>query len=180
MHIANRHFQAPEKASELNRQMYLDLKMILADNDLRKVNGTAELAGVRVRYPMLDRKLVELSGRIPSRLKLKGFEKRYIFKEAMKGILPNEILYKKKHGFGVPLGIWLLRDPQLTSMVQDLLADSRTQQRGYFRRDFYTRLLELHRTEHTAFYGEVVWYLVVLELWHRRHVDRAAGVQIGK
>jgi len=180
MEIAERHFLAPERASELNRQMYLDLKMILADNDLRKVNGTAELAGIQVRYPMLDRKLVELSGRIPSRLKLKGFEKRYIFKEAMKGILPDEILFKKKHGFGVPLGIWLLRDPQLKSMVQDLLDDPRTQQRGYFRPDFYRRLRELHQTELSAFYGEVVWYLVALELWHRQHLDSVAGVQLGK
>ncbi len=175
MEIADRHYSALEGASELNRQMYLDLKMILADNDLRKVNGTAELAGIQVRYPMLDRKLVELTGRIPSRLKLKGFEKRYIFKEAMKGILPDEILSKKKHGFGVPLGIWLLRDAQLNSMVQDLLNDPRTQQRGYFRRDFYSRLQQLHKAEHTAFYGEAVWYLVALELWHRQHFDIRAG-----
>jgi asparagine synthase (glutamine-hydrolysing) len=180
MEIADRHFHAPRAASELNRQMYLDLKMVLADNDLRKVNGTAELSGVQVRYPMLDRKLVELAGRVPARLKLKGFEKRYIFKQAMRGILPDEVLFKKKHGFGVPLGIWLLRDPQLKSLVQDVLNDSRTRQRGYFRRDFYDRVLELQRTDHAAFYGEVVWYLVALELWHRQHLDRFLGVQLGK
>jgi asparagine synthase (glutamine-hydrolysing) len=171
MAIANRHFHNARAKSELNRMMYLDLKLILADNDLRKVNGTAELAGIRVRYPMLDDRLAELSGRIPTRLKLKGFKKRYIFKEAMRGILPDEVLSKKKHGFGVPLGIWLLQEPRLKTLVQDVLGDSRTRQRGYLLPKFYERLRELHRSDHAAYYGEVVWYLLALELWHRQHFD---------
>ncbi len=90
MNIINAHFQRTRASSELNRLMYLDLKLILADNDLRKVSGTAELAGVNVRYPLLDDQLAELSSRIPSRLKLKGSEKRYIFKQAMKPILAGK------------------------------------------------------------------------------------------
>src|SRR2546430_3025131 len=101
MDVADVHFQAGSHRSELNRLMYLDTKMILADNDLRKVLGTAELAGVRARFPLLDYRLAELSGHIPSHLKLRGSKKRYIFKQAMKDILPLEILTKQKHGFGV-------------------------------------------------------------------------------
>ena len=66
--------------------------MTLSDNDLQKVMDTAEIAGVQVRFPLLDRQLAELSGRIPSGFKLRGLRKRYIFKEAMKGILPDKIL----------------------------------------------------------------------------------------
>ena len=176
MSVADGHFHAAQASSELNRLMYLDLKMILADNDLRKVSGTAELAGVRVRYPLLDTALAELSGRIPTRLKLKGFEKRYIFKQAMKGILPDKVLYKQKHGFGVPLGLWFLQDPQLQSLVQDVLHDSCTRQRGYFRSSFFDRLMGLHRAGHAGFYGEVLWYVVALELWQRGHVERRQGM----
>jgi asparagine synthase (glutamine-hydrolysing) len=171
MDIPNRHFQAARASSELNKLMYLDLKLILADNDLRKVSGMAELAGMRVRYPLLDQRLVEFSGRIPSSLKMKGFSKRYIFKKAMTGILPDEVLRKKKHGFGVPLGQWLLRDDSLKALVQDVLADARTRQRGYFQPKFFDKVAKLHREGHAAYYGTIVWYLLALELWHRQHLE---------
>ena len=175
MEIANGHFNSAQATSELNRLLYLDVKLILADNDLRKVTGTAELCGVRVRYPLLDYRLAELSARIPAQLKLNGFQKRFIFKKAMQDILPREVLYKKKHGFGVPLGRWLLEDRQLNELVQDVLRDTRTRQRGYFQPAFYDRILHLHREENSGLYGEVVWYLLALELWHRQHFDATAG-----
>jgi asparagine synthase (glutamine-hydrolysing) len=170
--IPEGHFRSAKASSELNRILYLDLKMTLADNDVRKVSGTAELAGVNVRYPLLDTSLVELSGRIPASLKLKGFEKRYIFKQAMKDILPAKILYKTKHGFGVPLAQWLLQDSQMKELTQDLMHDARTRQRGYFRPEFLERLMVLHKQQ-PNFYGEIVWYLVALELWHRQHLERS-------
>jgi len=180
MNVINAHFRRTRATSELNRLMYLDLKLILADNDLRKVSGTAELAGVNVRYPLLDDQLAELSSRIPSSLKLKGNEKRYIFKQAMKPILPHKILYKTKHGFGVPLALWFLQEPKLNTLMQDVLNDPRTRQRGYFRPEFIDRLTDLHRSGHAAYYGEVIWYLVALELWHRQHLEsprEVAGVR---
>lgn len=171
--IVEAHFDsAPHASSELNRLLYLDVKMTLSDNDIRKVAGTAEMAGVRVRFPLLDRRLAELSGRIPSDLKLKGFTKRYIFKEAMKDILPHHILYKKKHGFGVPLGYWLMNDPKLKAIAA-LLDEPQTRQRGYFRPEFLAQLKKLNRT-HPAYYGEVLWVVLVLELWHRRSRDSSA------
>jgi len=170
--IPEQHFARAKASSELNRILYLDMKMTLADNDLRKVSGTAELAGVNVRYPFLETQLADLVGRIPSTLKLKGFEKRYIFKEAMKDILPSKILHKKKHGFGVPLSQWLLRDPRMNELMQDVMHDSRTRQRGYFRPVFFERLAKLH-SQQPNFYGEIVWYLLALELWHRKHLEQS-------
>jgi asparagine synthase (glutamine-hydrolysing) len=172
MDVADSHFNKSTGRSELNRLMYLDTKLILADNDLRKVLGTAELAGVRARFPLLDYRLAELSGRIPSRLKVKGFKKRYIFKKAMQGVLPTEILHKQKHGFGVPVALWFLREPRLKALVKDVLNDSKTRQRGYFRPSFFDQVMRLHREEDAKNYGEVIWYLVMLELWHRRHLER--------
>ena len=170
--IPEAHFARAKATTELNRLLYLDLKMTLADNDLRKVSGTAELAGVNVRYPLLDYRLAELSGHIPTQFKLKGFEKRYIFKKAMKGILPEKILYKKKHGFGVPIAQWLLQDARMRELTQDVIHDSRTRQRGYFLPGFFDRLMALHGKE-PNFYGEIVWYLLAFELWHRRHAERS-------
>ncbi|HTF25979.1 MAG TPA: asparagine synthase (glutamine-hydrolyzing) [Candidatus Limnocylindria bacterium] len=171
--VAEGHFRSAVAESDLNRLLYLDVKMTLADNDLRKVLGTAELAGVRARFPLLDYTLAELSGRVPAALKMRGFEKRFIFKEAMREILPHNILYKKKHGFGVPVALWFLQDPRLETLVADVLTDSRTRQRGYFRPAFLDHLLRLHRGKDAHFYGEILWYLVALELWHRQHLERS-------
>ncbi len=174
MHIAQAHFDsAPAATKELNRLLYLDVKMTLSDNDIRKVIGTAELAGVKVRFPLLDRRLVELSGRIPSALKLKGFEKRYIFKQAMKNILPDKILYKKKHGFGVPLGYWLTHDADLKALAA-ILDEPQARQRGYFRPEFLAGLRELN-SSYPAYYGEILWTVLVLELWHRRGRKVSSG-----
>lgn len=170
--VPEQHFARVKATSELNRILYLDIKMTLADNDLRKVSGTAELAGVNVRYPFLDKRLAELSGRIPASLKLKGFKKRYIFKQAMKDILPQSVLHKKKHGFGVPVAQWLLQEPRMNELMKDLMSDSRTRQRGYFQPKFFDRLMKLH-VEQPSFSGEIVWYLLALELWHRRHMDHS-------
>jgi asparagine synthase (glutamine-hydrolysing) len=176
--IPERHFHRPQETGELNRLLYMDMKMTIADNDLRKVVGTAELAGVRVRFPLLDDQLAEFSGRLPSRLKMKGFEKRYIFKQAMRNILPKRVLYKKKHGFGVPLAVWLFQHPQLRSMARDLLHDRETQQRGYFRRDFLQKILSSDPGAHAGYYGEVIWYIIALELWHRFHLEPTREVAI--
>lgn len=175
MEIADGHFHMGDNRSELNRLLYLDVKMTLADNDLRKVLGTAEMAGVRARFPLLDYRLAELSGRIPSRLKLKGFQKRYIFKQAMKDILPQDILRKKKHGFGVPMALWFLQDARLDTLVKDVLNDPRTRQRGYFRPEFFDQVMRQHREEDAKNYGEILWYLVALELWHREHFEARVG-----
>lgn len=172
--IAALHFHsAPKATSELNRLLYLDVKITLADNDIRKVKGTAEMAGVRARFPLLDRRLVEFSGCIPSRLKLRGFEKRYIFKKAMSGTLPDKILYKKKHGFGVPIGYWAETDPKIKSLAA-ILDEPETRQRGYFRPEFLTRLRTLNRT-YPAYYGDVLWAVLMLELWHRQHYKVCPG-----
>lgn len=172
MSIAQGHFDTGSNRSELNRLLYMDLKMTLADNDLRKVVGTAELAGVRARFPLLDRRLVELAARIPTKWKLKGFEKRYIFKQAMKGILPESVLHKKKHGFGVPVSLWLLEDPRLESLMKDLMTDTKTRQRGIFHPRFIDEVMRRHRSEDKKNFGELLWYLLMLELWHREHFER--------
>jgi asparagine synthase (glutamine-hydrolysing) len=162
-------------AAPLNRLLYMDLKMCIADNDLFKVNRMAEALDIRVCYPYLDRDLAELTGRIPARLKLKGATKRYIFKQAFQKLLPRQILHKTKHGFGLPVAGWLRRDHQFRDLARSLLLDQVSVGRGYFERSALETLLEKHDDEASDFYGTYIWYFMMLELWHRRHFADKSG-----
>ena len=140
---------------------------------------TAELAGINARFPYLDHVLAELSGRIPAKLKVFGLKQRYIFKMATKDLLPAAILGKKKHGFGIPIGAWLKTEPTLRAMSRDVLLDPKTYQRGYFRKQFVQKLIDSLDRDDTPFsryYGELLYVLLILELWHRQHVDASKPV----
>ena len=169
--IARDHYRSARASCELNRLLHLDVKMVLGDNDLPKVVRSSELAGIDVRFPYLDHPLAEFSGRIPARLKLKGLEKRYLFKRATRNLLPKAILQKKKHGFGLPIGLWLKDNPKFRQLAHDVLLDPRTYQRGYFRRDFVEFLFASMAQDQTPYYGDLLYSFLILELWHRKHVE---------
>ncbi|MDX2165616.1 MAG: asparagine synthase-related protein [Deltaproteobacteria bacterium] len=166
--LAGDHYRRPATTSMLHRLLYLDLKLAITDNDLRKVTRMGELAGVRVRYPMLDRLLVEHSGSIPAWLKLSRGRERHVFKHAFQGLLPPEILRKPKHGFGVPVSRWLRQAP-LRDIAHDALLGPSFAQRGYVRRSFLEQLFAWHRDDRTNFFGDTLWVFLMLELWHRAH-----------
>ena len=151
----------------VNRMMHVDLKVTLADNDLRKVGRTSELAGMGVRYPLLDEDLVEFAGRVPASLKLKGYQLRYFFKDALKDFLPQEILKKSKHGFGLPFGLWMHEHAPLRELAYDSLGSLK--QRGYLRPEYLDQLISLHRDQHSTYYGTMIWVLMMLEQWLQQH-----------
>jgi asparagine synthase (glutamine-hydrolysing) len=154
----------------LDRIMRLDLMMAIAQNDLRKVHGAAKAAGVSVRFPYLDPALVAYTGRLPERYKVRGLQKRYLFKRAMRGILPDQILRKKKQGFGLPIAVWLRSDEDFKQAVRSTLHDARA--RGWWQAPFIEKLFAEH--EQGAWdHADYLWRLYVLELWLRRHVDGA-------
>ena len=156
-------YARPDEASALNRMLYLDWQLTLADNDLRKVTRACDLADVEVSYPLLDDEVVEFSTRIPSAQKLRPGRLRHFYKEATKNFLPPEILAKKKHGFGLPFGVWLVEHKGLRQLAYDSLETLR--RRRLLRSDFIDRVLGLHSQAHASYYGELVWVLMVLELW---------------
>jgi asparagine synthase (glutamine-hydrolysing) len=172
--IPSRHYARAAASSHLDRLLYVDVKITLADSDLPKVTCMSELAGIQTRFPFLDRSVAEFSGRVPARLKVKGFNKRYLFKRAFRELLPPEIIHKKKHGFGVPVASWMNSDKCLRELTRDTLLSARAFSRGYFRRDFIEHLFRRHETEdRTSYYGDTIWTFLALELWHRQVVDRA-------
>ena len=160
--------------SELNRLLHIDVNMTLGDEDIPKVVRTAEQNGINVCFPYLRQSLAEFAGRLPVHLKVRGFEKRYLFKRATRGLLPPAILEKKKHGFGLPIGIWLKTDPKLRTMSRDILLSAAASQRGYFRREFIETLMTRLDQDDTPYYGDLLWVFLMLELWHRKHVAGTA------
>lgn len=169
----DRIFGAAHASSELNRLLYLDLKLTIGDNDILKVTRSAELAGVRVRFPLLALPLVEFTGTLPAHFKVHGLEKRYLFKRAFRSLLPADTLTKRKHGFGVPISDWLKRHRGFRELGRDVLLSARCAERGYFKKGALETLFDLHEADTTPFYGDTLWTLLMLELWHRRHVDGA-------
>src|SRR5690606_38581250 len=133
----------------------------LADNDLRKVGSMCEAAGIEGRYPLLDEELVDFSLRLPPRYKLKGTQLRWFFKRALEDFLPPEIISKKKHGFGLPFGLWAREHPGLRTLAYDSMSSLKT--RGVIAPAFIDRMVEAHRNEHAAYYGTQIWVLMMLE-----------------
>jgi asparagine synthase (glutamine-hydrolysing) len=150
-------------ASPVNRMMHLDLKVTLADNDLRKVTRMCELVGIDARYPLLDEALAEFSGQIPASLKVKGLTLRYFFKEALKDVLPPETITKTKHGFGMPFGLWLRTHGPLADLVHGRL-DS-FQRRGIIKPAYIEELRHQHHASHATYYGIMIWVILMLECW---------------
>jgi asparagine synthase (glutamine-hydrolysing) len=148
-----------------------DLKYTLADNDLPKVARSCELAGVDIRFPLLNDAVVAFAARLPPGLKLKRTRLRYFFKEALRGFLPDETITKSKHGFGLPFGQWLRTHGPLRQIALDSLTDLK--KRGIVRPEFIDELTSTHVESHASYYGTMVWVLMMLEQWIRQH--RRAG-----
>jgi asparagine synthase (glutamine-hydrolysing) len=154
-------------AGFLDRMLAYDWRYTLAENDLPKVRGAVSLAGIEVGYPMLDQDLVDFSARLPASYKLKGLRLRWFFKEALRGFLPDEIITKKKQGFGLPFGVWATRDAALMSLASDSLRG--LGERGIVNRSFVDELVRVHLPAHPGYYGGMVWILMMLEQWFRHH-----------
>ena len=158
--------QVPGSASALNRMLAYDWRYTLAEADLPKVRGSTQLAGVEVAYPFLDQCLLDFSLTLPTEYKLKGLKLRWFFKEALRGFLPDEILAKKKQGFGLPFGVWATRHDGLKRFATDSLQSLAG--RGIVQPAFINLLLRDHLPAHPGYYGEMVWVLMMLEQWLQR------------
>lgn len=149
--------------SYINRMLHLDIKFTLADNDLRKVCGMAEAAGVEVRYPLMDDAILDFSGEVPPDWKVKGNHLRWFFKESLKGFLPDEIITKTKHGFGLPFGMWARDYAPLRERVEDRLADLR--KRDILTPGYIDLLRNEHMSGHATYFGKMIWVMLCLEEW---------------
>ena len=147
----------------LNRMMHLDMKFTLADNDLRKVGTMTEAAGIEVHYPLLDDRLVAFANRLPVDYKVRGQKLRWFFKAALDDLLPEKIINKSKHGFGLPFGVWATQYDPLGELVGDSLSDFK--KRGWIRPAYLDHMLAMQRGPHASYYGVMIWVTMMLERW---------------
>ncbi len=160
-------WSAAQTRSNTNRELAYDWRFTLAESDLPKVCGTVHLAGIDVAFPMLDDDLLDFSMRLSADDKLKGLKLRWFFKEALRGFLPDEILTKKKQGFGLPFGVWTTRHDALRALASDSVRSLAA--RGILREDFVKELLDKRLYEHPGYFGEMIWISMMLEQWLRGH-----------
>jgi len=161
-HLAN-----TQAADPLDRIAYLDLKLNLQDDLLPKVDRMSMAASLEIRAPFLDYTFVEYAATIPSLLKLKGFQSKFILKKALASRLPAEILTKKKIGFDIPLGAWMRGD--LKNFVLETLAPERLQRHGYFDDRFIRGILKEHFAgSHN--HRQLLWPLIIFQNWYDRYL----------
>jgi asparagine synthase (glutamine-hydrolysing) len=154
--------------NQLDKLLYLDSKTYLPADILTKVDRMTMAASLEARVPLLDHELIEYVQKIPANLKLKGTETKYIFKKALEGIVPNEILYREKQGFGVPINEWI--NLQLKDRIRETLLEKRTLERGFFEAKYIKTLLAEHQANRRD-HSYSLWILWMLELWHRQYAD---------
>jgi asparagine synthase (glutamine-hydrolysing) len=170
---SRQYFDAPNgHSTTLDRLLYADLKTYLVEL-LMKQDQMSMAASIESRVPFLDHKLVEFAAALPPRLKLRGFTTKWILRQAVRSILPAEILSRPKMGFPVPFGLWMRGG--WNDVARDILLDSRTRQRGIVEAPEVERLLAAHRAG-TANGADAIWSLLNLELWYRTFID-GSGVQ---
>ena len=146
----------------------VDVALYLPDDLLVKVDIASMAHGLEARSPLLDHCLMEFAASLPSDGKLRGWTKKYLFKQAMAGILPPEIIHRKKMGFGVPIHRWFRHE--LKDLAMDTLLSPRALTRGYFKPEAVRRLIEEHASGR-AFWHHQLWNLLMLEFWHRMFID---------
>ena len=167
------YFQQVNGASGLlGRLLHTDIKTYLVEL-LMKQDQMSMSASIESRVPFLDHVLVEFAARLPDRLKLRGFTTKRILREAIRGLLPEEILSRRKMGFPVPFDDWT-RD-RWQPVVRDVLLDRRTRERGFINAQAVERLLDAHQ-KGTINGGDAIWALMNFELWFRTFID-GEGVQ---
>jgi asparagine synthase (glutamine-hydrolysing) len=153
--------------SELHKLMFLDLELTIADNDIVKVTRAARANGVAVRFPYLDRELVEYTGTLAADLKVRGGEKRYLFRRAVRDLLPPEVLRKKKQGFGLPVGVWFRTEPRYRELLHDVVCGAGARLRPLIDSACVSQLLARHESGAWD-HGAELWVLLILEQWLQR------------
>jgi asparagine synthase (glutamine-hydrolysing) len=169
-------FAQVDHSDFLNQMLYLDTKIFMASLNLTYNDKMSMASSVEVRVPFLDRELAEfVAWNVPPKLKLKGFLRpttKYIFRKAMKDILPREVLEQPKAGFAAPIDYWLAND--LKEMTDDLLSESRIRQRGLFRPEVVRGFVEQHRSG-AQDWSMQIWQFLTLEIWMQTFLDASAS-----
>ena len=158
--------QAPSLATGAN---WADIHTYLPDDLMVKVDVASMAHALESRSPLLDHVFMEWAAGLPAQVKMAGGRTKAIFKQAMEPYLPREVLFRRKMGFGCPVGDWMRTS--LREMAYDLLLSAKATSRGIFQRAYVERLLSEHMTG-AAQHDSRLWALLILELWFRMWLDQ--------
>jgi asparagine synthase (glutamine-hydrolysing) len=162
----DRWFNGAAAKDLLDKLLYTDIKTYLHEL-LMKQDQMSMAASIESRVPFLDHKLVEYTAQLPAEMKLRGKTTKWVLREAMKGILPDEILTRKKMGFPVPVGSWFRNE--FKYIVDEYVLGERALSRGIFDAEFIRNLAAEHNAGEK--HDERIWFLVNFEMWQRRFID---------
>jgi len=160
---------ASDAKNIIEKAQYADINYYLAEDILTKVDRAAMAVSLETRAPFLDPRVGQFAASIPVEYKLKGKSGKVILKEAMKGLLPHDILHRPKKGFGIPLAEWL--KGRLNHLLHDMLSPERLNKQGLFNVDYVHRLIKEHETS-TASHHKELWTLLVFQLWNATFLQR--------
>ncbi len=163
-----RYFDNVKGADPLNRLLYVDFKTFMPCLNLAYTDKTSMAANLEVRVPFLNVEMLELTARMPVDLKLRGLKRKYILKKAAEKLLPHDVVWRKKAGFGAPIRAWL-RGP-LRPMVEDLLSESKINERGLFDPKEVRRIIDTNLSGKEDLNLQV-FQLLTLELWMQKFLD---------
>ena len=168
--LQNRLTEENDASEVLDKLLYADTKTYLHEL-LMKQDQMSMAASIESRVPFLDHKLVEFTAKLPTRMKLRGADTKWILREAMKPILPESILKRSKMGFPVPVADWFRR--KFTHLLDEYVLSERAMSRGIFEPNYLRELVAKHRGGEN--HDERLWSLVNFEMWHRRFIDGDAA-----
>jgi asparagine synthase (glutamine-hydrolysing) len=170
--VSRAYFESPQGGTLLDRLLYADIKTYLVEL-LMKQDQMSMAASIESRVPFLDHRLVEFVATLPPRLKLRGLTTKWILREAVRDLLPPQIIARRKMGFPVPFGKWMRQG--WDGIACDVLLDRRSRERGIIDPAGVERLIRDH-ARGTADGADALWSLLNMELWYRTFVD-GDGVQ---
>jgi asparagine synthase (glutamine-hydrolysing) len=161
-------FDAAPSEDELLRMLSVDAATQLPDDLLALTDRMSMAVSLECRVPLLDHELCELAARIPASIKVRGGRLKHVMKEALRGVLPDDILERRKRGFGAPMGAWLRRE--LAPMLRDALSRETIERRGWFRYPEVAKLIADHDASRIDGTDRLL-ALLNLELWARLYLD---------
>ncbi len=155
-------------ADYLKRMIYLEFKNRLPELLLMRVDKMSMATSVESRVPFLDHRLVEYSMTIPEGFKIRNGEPKYILKKAVEGIVPENIIHRKKQGFAAPVNEWLRNE--WSGYAESTILHSTLVERGPLRGEFIKKMIDLHRRRKIDG-GQNIWNLLNLALWHNYWIE---------
>ncbi len=166
--VTKKYYEKADSDHYLDKVLYTEIKTLLPDDYLVKVDRASMAHALEVRVPLLDHKFMEFTAKIPANIKLKGFTTKYILKKALESHLPDSILYRKKMGFEIPIDTWMRND--LKQYVAQVLFSKNSFVSNIIKTEFLRQIWDQHQ-KGLRNYGSNLWLVFLLESWYQKYIN---------